>query len=148
MSRTDTYTASAPSRGRATKVTLWVMQVLLAALFAFAAAVKLMGDPTAVSTFQAIGFGDWFRYFTGSCELAGAIGLLVPRLSGLAALGLVGVMVGATLTNLFLLPGAAPVAIVTVLLGAVFGLIAWAHREKTRALAAALGRRGSRPSLA
>ncbi|MEU4345460.1 DoxX family protein [Nocardia sp. NPDC023852] len=28
--------------------------------------------------FNDIGFGDWFRYFTGVVEIAGGIGLLVP----------------------------------------------------------------------
>jgi putative oxidoreductase len=140
--------STAPPRGRAINITLWVLQVLLAAFFVFAAAPKLLGEPTAVAAFQAIGFGEWFRYLTGACELGGAIGLLIPRLSGVAALGLVGVMVGATLTNLFLLPGAAPLAIVTVLLGAVFGWIAWGRWPRTAALLAAVGRRGPRTSPA
>ena len=56
-------------------------------------------------------------------ELADAVGLLIPRLSGLAALGLAGVMVGAVLTHLFFLPPVA-LALVPALLGVVFGLIA------------------------
>lgn len=39
----------------------------------------------------------------GAVELAGAIGLLIPRLAGAAALGLIGVMVGAVITQLFVL---------------------------------------------
>jgi uncharacterized membrane protein len=112
-----------------------VAQVLLAVFFIVASAPKLLGEPTTVASFNTIGLGQWFRYLTGVCELAGGIGLLIPRLSGLAALGLVGLMVGATLTNLFLLPGMAPAAIVTVLLGVVFGLIAWGRWPQTKALA-------------
>jgi putative oxidoreductase len=132
MTASDITAAPVARRGRAINATVWVAQILLAVFFAFAAAAKLLGEPTAVASFESIGFGQWFRYLTGTCELAGAIGLLIPRLSGLAALGLVGVMVGATLTNLFLLPGMAPVAVVTVLLGVVFGLIAryrWPHTK-------------------
>jgi uncharacterized membrane protein YphA (DoxX/SURF4 family) len=114
----------ATSRGRTANILVWSVQILLAALFAGTAAGKLLGDPASVAAFHTIGFGQWFRYLTGACELGGAIGLVIPRLSGLAALGLVGVMVGATLTNLFLLPGMAPVAVLTVLLGVVFALIA------------------------
>jgi len=45
-----------------------------------------------------MGADDWFRYMVGTLELAGGIDLLIPRLAGLAALGLTGVMVGATYT--------------------------------------------------
>jgi uncharacterized membrane protein YphA (DoxX/SURF4 family) len=140
ITMSDVPVTPAARRGHATNIALWIAQALLAALFAFVAAPKLLGDPTAVASFNSIGFGQWFRYLTGACELAGAIGLLIPRLSGLAALGLVGLMVGATLTNLFLLPGMAPVAIVTVLLGVVFGLIARGRWPQTKALTSALKR--------
>jgi uncharacterized membrane protein YphA (DoxX/SURF4 family) len=140
MASNDIPAAPVAQRGRALNITLWVAQVLLAALFVFSAAGKLLGDPTAVASFQTIGFGQWFRYFTGVVELAGGIGLLIPRLSGLAALGLVGVMIGATLTNLFLLPGMAPVAILTVVLGVVIALVAWGRWPQTKALADTLKR--------
>ncbi len=71
-------------RGRALEITLWVVQILLAALFAFAGITKLVSaDPAVAAGFNQIGLGQWFRYFTGAVELVGAIGLLVPRLSGL-----------------------------------------------------------------
>jgi hypothetical protein len=47
-------------------------------------------------------------------------------------------MVGATATNLFLLPGMAPAALVTIALTAVFLLVAWGRRAQTRALMATL----------
>jgi uncharacterized membrane protein YphA (DoxX/SURF4 family) len=140
MFASDLQTTPVAKRTGAVNITLWVAQILLAAFFAFAAAPKLLGDPTAVASFESIGFGQWFRYLTGTCELAGAIGLLIPRLSGVAATGLVGLMVGATLTNLFLLPGMASVAVVTVLLGVIFGLIAWGRLPQTRALLASVRR--------
>lgn len=126
------------TRRRWVNVGLWVIQVLLAAFFVFAASGKLLSDATAVAMYDTIGFGQWFRYLTGICELAGAIGLLIPRLTGVAAMGLAGVMVGATLTNLFLLPGMAPYAIETLALGVIFVLIAYARRDQTRALLAML----------
>lgn len=113
--------------GRALQVILWIGQILFAAAFLFAGGSKLLGAPEQIQSFQTIGFGQWFRYLTGACEVGGAIGLLIPRLTGPAALGLVGVMIGATLTNVFLLPGMAPVAVVTVVLGVLFALIARAR---------------------
>lgn len=82
-------------------ILLWVLQALLAAYFVYSG-FMLFGDGL-VGKFEEIGFGQWLRYLTGVLEIAGAIGLLLPRLCGLAAIGLVGVMVGAVGTELFLL---------------------------------------------
>ena len=66
-------------------------------------------------------------------EIAGAIGLLIPRLCGLAALGLVGVMVGAVIAHLTVLPPAY-LALFPALFGVILGLIAWGRRSRTKAL--------------
>jgi putative oxidoreductase len=148
MTATGITATAKPTRRRAVNVVLWVVQIALAAAFVVVSTPKLLGDPTVVAMFDAIGFGQWFRYLTGACELAGAIGLLIPRLSGLAATGLVGVMIGATLTNLFLLPGMQSTAAVTILLGVGFAVVAWARRDRTVALVATvrrLARRTDRP---
>lgn len=140
MTTHEVRSTDAPHRPRALTVALWVLQVLLAAVFLSAAFTKLSGDPAQVEGFEAIGFGQWFRYLTGVCELAGAIGLLVPRLCGLAAIALVGLMACATLTNLFLIPGMALVAILTVALGILLGVVARARWADTRELLARLRR--------
>lgn len=84
-------------------IIVWVLQVLLAFQFAGGGVFKLIGAPEMVAMFTTIGAGQWFRYLVGTLEIAGALGLLIPRLSGLAAFGLAGLLVGATLTNLFIL---------------------------------------------
>ncbi len=73
-------------------------------------------------------------YLVGALELAGAAGLLIPRLAGLAALGLVALMVGATITNLLVLH-TSPALPVGYLL--VAGLIAWCRRAQVKRLFAA-----------
>ncbi len=119
-------------RRRAVTVTLWTAQVLLGAVFVSVALAKLAGVPTSVEAFNQIGLGQWFRYATGTVELAGGIGLLIPRLAGPAALGLVGVMIGATVTDLVVLtPALAPL---TALLGVAAALIAKARWAETRSL--------------
>lgn len=131
-------TASPPaSRSRGVNVALWVLQVLLALQFVIAGLAKVGGDPAMVEMFADIGIGQWFRYAVGALELAGAIGVLVPRLSGLAALGLVCLMVGATLTNLFVLD-ASP--LLTIGLLVVSALVAWGRWPRTRSLVAGFGR--------
>lgn len=129
--------APTAGRGRFLNIALWVLQVLLALLFAMAGVVKVIGDPATVEMFATIGIGQWFRHLVGVLEIAGAVGVLVPRLSGLAALGLVCLMVGATLTNLFVL-GASPLLTIVLLL--VSASVAWGRWPRTGALAGGTGR--------
>jgi uncharacterized membrane protein YphA (DoxX/SURF4 family) len=113
-------------------VALWALQALLAAYFVYSGFL-LLGDDF-VKKFDEIGFGQWLRYLTGVLEIAGAIGLLIPRLCGLAALGLAGVMVGAVGTELFLLErGDAVLPLILMVLAAV---VAWFRRDSARTLLA------------
>ncbi|PSL56944.1 DoxX-like protein [Saccharothrix carnea] len=118
-------------------IALWLLQVLLAAYFVYSG-VSLLGDDF-VGKFDKIGSGQWLRYVTGVLELAGALGLLVPRLCGLAALGLVGVMTGAVATELFVLgdPDGAVLPAILLVLAAV---VAWFRRDTIRALLQAFGK--------
>src|SRR6267154_2774947 len=90
------------STAKIINVGLWVLQLAAAGMFLMVGFLKLSGNPQLVGLFQAIGLGQWFRYLTGTLEVAGAILLLVPRISGLAALMLAGVMTGAVVTHLFI----------------------------------------------
>ena len=127
-----------PRRVRPGAVVLWVTQVVLAAMFVMASLPKLTGDPVMVELFDAVGAGQWLRYVVGVLELAGAIGLLVARLCGLAALGLTMLLVGATLTNIVAL-GASPAIPLGYLL--VAAVIAWFRRESILAAMRGLVRR-------
>jgi len=108
---TATTTATAPARtaGRAAvaavavAVAVAVVQAALALQFAAGGVLKLTASPAMVEMFADIGAGSWLRYLVGAVEIAGAIGLVVPRLAGTAALGLLGLMVGASVTNIAVL---------------------------------------------
>lgn len=119
------------SRKRILDLGLWGLQALLAFQFAAGGFLKLSSDPAMVGTFDAIGVGRGLRYVVGGLEVAGAVGLLIPRLSGPAALGLVGLMVGASATNVFVV-GTDPWLPVGFL--AVSALIAWGRWPRTTAL--------------
>src|SRR5258705_1895993 len=93
--------------------------------------LKLSGHPQLVALFEAIGLGQGYRYLTGSLEVAGAILLLIPRTSGLAALMLVAVMACAVVTHVFIV-GGSPLG-ATILL-VVTGLVAWGRRQRTMSL--------------
>ncbi|MBB4929933.1 putative membrane protein YphA (DoxX/SURF4 family) [Lipingzhangella halophila] len=123
--------ANAPGRGMA--VALWVLQAVLALFLAFASALpKLIAHPSATETFDRIGYGDWFMYLIGVLELAGAIGLLVPLLSGIAATALSGLMVGAFVYQVTVFEG--EFWFTPVILLVLFALIAWGRRDRTARL--------------
>ncbi len=132
-----TGAASSWNRGHAANVALWALRALLAVVFAMAGLAKVFGDPAMVEMFATIGVGQWFRYVVGALEISGAVGELIPRLSGPAALGLVCLMAGAALANLFVL-GASP--LITIVLFVVSVLVAWGRWPRTRTLLAAFRR--------
>jgi putative oxidoreductase len=121
---------------------LWVAQILLAGFFLFAGG-KVIGPPMAVHQFAkigaAIGTGQWLRYFVGAAELSGAIGLVIPRLAGLAAAGLALDMAGASITNavIFHNPGTTVLTVLLCILLAFIarsrGLTPWVHHENQSA---------------
>ena len=138
----NTATVTARPAGRARRrghALLWAAQIVLAAFFAFAAVPKLAGAHSAVTMFGQIGAGQWLRYLVGTAELAGAAGLLIPRLVGLAAAGLAADMAGASVINAAVLHSAA--IAMTVPLCVVFTLIAASRRAQIRNMAAAITRR-------
>jgi uncharacterized membrane protein YphA (DoxX/SURF4 family) len=123
---------------RRTSVLLWAGQILLAAVFVGAALGKLTGSPGMVQEFGQIGAGQWLRYFVGTAELAGAIGLLTPWLAGLAAAGLAADMAGASIINAAVLHSSN--VVLTVLLCAVSVLLACGRRQQIKDLWAAIRR--------
>jgi putative oxidoreductase len=80
-------------------IALWIVSILLAAMFLAAGGPKLLFLDKVKPMFVHYGYPAWFAGLIGSCEVLGAIGLLIPRLAGLAAAGLSIIMVGATYTH-------------------------------------------------
>jgi putative oxidoreductase len=125
--------SSLGSSAKIVNVVLWVLQIAAAGMFLFVGFLKLSGNPQLVGLFEAIGLGQWFRYLTGTLEVVGAFLLLIPRTSGLGALMLAGVMVGAVVTHLFIVGGSPLMAIILLV---VTGVIAWGRRQRTMNLLA------------
>jgi uncharacterized membrane protein YphA (DoxX/SURF4 family) len=124
--------AERPAQRRGLNIALWVLQGLLGLSFVMVGLTKLAGAEQAVQLFDDIGAGQWFRYLVGALELAGGIGLFVPRLAGLAGLGLAGVMLGAVATHIFVIGGNFAMPLILMVLTA---LVAWGRWDRTRALA-------------
>ena len=71
--------------GKGRLITLWILSGLVALAFIAAGGAKLAGVAVMVEMFDKVGLGQWFRYFTGLLEVAGAIGLLMSRYAFYAA---------------------------------------------------------------
>ena len=94
--------------------------------------MKLIGVPSMVETFGAIGMGQWLRHVTGLVEIYGGAALLMPSLAPFAAVLLASTMVGAALAHLLVLPGSPILAFV---LFALCSVIAWTGRNQITACA-------------
>ncbi|HEV2530050.1 MAG TPA: DoxX family protein [Thermomicrobiales bacterium] len=124
-------TTSAEPGGRIGNIVLWVVQVVLALVFAGSGISKLAGDGSMVDMFADIGIGQWFRYLTGAIEIVLAGAILVPRACGLAAAGMAAVMVGAIIATLARLDD--PIWVPLILLIVAAG-VAFARWPRTRRL--------------
>ena len=124
--------AAASTPPRWTSVGLWAVRGLLALAFVSAGGAKLYGVPMMVQEFEHIGLGQWFRYLTGALEVLGALLILTPSLTAFGALLLIGIMIGATITHLFVIGGTAVPALVLLALSAV---VAYAKRGQVASLA-------------
>jgi len=119
--------------------TLWVIQGLLAALFLFAGSMKLILPIEALA--GPVTLPGWFLRFIGVAEVAGAIGLILPwltriqpRLTPVAAGGLVIIMGGATVITV--IGGPAATAAVPFVVGLLAATVAYG-RSTTLTLAPA-----------
>ena len=125
------------SPSRALRAGLWGTQILLAAAFLMAGGMKLsvpIEQLAANMPWVSGAMGPFVRWI-GAAEVAGALGLILPaatriqpRLTVLAAAGLVLLMLGAAATHVargeF---GALPVP---VMLGALSAFVAWGRGRR------------------
>ena len=126
----------ARTTSRGMNIALWVAQVLLAIAFGMAGAMKLF-TPIAelAAKMPSEAAMPALIRFIGASELAGAIGLILPaatrilpRLTILAAAGLLVVMVLATAFHVW--KGELSHAPVPIVLGAIAGFIVWGRARK------------------
>ena len=115
------------SAARIRTIAVWAVRVALAVQFGAGGAGKVAGSEQMVRMFDDIGAGQWLRVFVGVLEIAGAVGLLVPRLAAAAALGLVALMAGAAVTNVAVL-GIAPT--VPLVFGVLAAVVAYSRRHQ------------------
>jgi uncharacterized membrane protein YphA (DoxX/SURF4 family) len=129
-----TATPATTTTSRAANIGLWTLQVLLAAVYAFSAFGKLTAEAQNVAGFAAMGLGNTGMYIIGTLELAGAIAMFIPVLTGLAATCFVALMIGAVILT-WAIGGGVLVAIPATVL-VVAAIVAWGRRDSTRRLVA------------
>jgi uncharacterized membrane protein YphA (DoxX/SURF4 family) len=83
---------------------IWAFQILAAVQFFLTGLDKVSDAPPMVQLFAAVGFGQWFRYFTGTLEIVSAALLLMPRLAHIGAALLALTMIGALIAHATILP--------------------------------------------
>ena len=124
----DVVAAPPVRRSKLLTTAIWIVRVLLFAVFLLQGLDKFGSRPLWIQIFEQIGWGQWFRYFTGIVETAGAIAMLVPALTPVAVLLLGSAMVGALLTHV-LVVGTGPATVtVAILLGLIL-VIGWSWRS-------------------
>ncbi len=129
-------TSTTPARpGRAANITLWTLQVLTAAIMVIAAGPKVTLDPSAVAGFEGIGISPTGTLIIGLLEIAGAIAMFIPRLTGLAAICFIALMIGAVSTSVIYHDPIEFLILPSVVL-VVVSIIAYGRRRSTVELAA------------
>ncbi len=77
-----------------------IVKALISLIFLFEGITKLLALQFQVDFFNHWGYPVEFMYLIGLLEIAGAIGLWIPKLSVYANIGLLGIMVGAFYTHI------------------------------------------------
>lgn len=108
--------------------TSWLLQVAGGMVFFSTGLAKLAGLAGTITTFEALGIGQRFRFFTGAVEVLGALLLLSPNTAGLGAAVLAGVMIGATSAHLLILHSSPLLPLVLLI---AMSSLAWLRREQS-----------------
>jgi putative oxidoreductase len=108
-------------RGAIDVFTMWLPRLALIAAFVFIGATKFNDNPNGMwfKLFEQIGFGQWFRYFAGVMQVGGALLMLTPWTLTLGAAMLACTMVGAMITDIFVMHAVGYALVPLILLGMI-----------------------------
>jgi uncharacterized membrane protein YphA (DoxX/SURF4 family) len=87
------------------KIAIWALRVVLGLVFLYVGTTKVTGTGHTVEYFEAIGWGQWFRYLTGVIDIGGAALLFVPKWTYVGAILLACSVGTGTLISLTVLRG-------------------------------------------
>jgi uncharacterized membrane protein YphA (DoxX/SURF4 family) len=82
-------------------ITDWVLRIGVGLFFLAVGIEKFTAGPKSewIAIFAKIGWGEWFRYFTGAVETLGALLMLIPRTTIAGTALLASAMMGAILAH-------------------------------------------------
>lgn len=106
----------------------WVLQGLLGLAFIASGFNKLIHLTDTVNMFNSIGLPTALAYVISSAEVLGGIGLLIPRLTRLAAMGLIIVMIGAVIMHATKIPGGIAGGVPASVLLVLLAVLVWLRR--------------------
>jgi len=119
---TDLRLAPEETRSRIDILITWILRLGVAAVFFSVGTSKFDAHSHWIKIFDQIGLGQWFRYFTGVLQIAGAVLVVIPR-TFLLGIGLLACTMAGAVTAwlvVFHAPGNAVIpAIILIALGAV-----------------------------
>jgi putative oxidoreductase len=72
--------------GKARAVATWILRIFVGLAFLGIGIEKLTGTMGTIPFFDAIGWGQWFRYVSGAMDAAGALLIFLPRWTSLGAI--------------------------------------------------------------
>ena len=108
----------------------WALRFVIFIVFLYFGTAKfksLAGAPWVV-LFDQIGFGQWFRYFTGVLEIIGAFLVLVSNAVEIGLATLIAIMFGALVISLLLLHSPSEAFFPFAFLCALVAF--WLHRRR------------------
>ena len=103
----------------------WVLQVLLGLAFIASGFNKLRDLTATIGMFGSMGLPSALAYVIGGAEVLGGIGLLIPRFTRLAAMGLIIVMIGAVFMHATKIPGGLAGGVPAIVLLVLLGVLLW-----------------------
>ena len=109
----------------------WILQVVLGLFFIFAGFNKVRDMSVTVAMFANLGLPSVLAYVVGGAELLGGIGLLVPRLTRFAAMGLLIIMIGAVFMHATKIPGGLAGGLPALVSLILLGVLVWLRQPIT-----------------
>ena len=101
---TDRLLLEQQERVPAFDITGLVLRLAVCAVFVGVGTTKFQSQSMWVGMFDEIGLGVWFRYLTGTLQVAGGLLFLTPRTAPLGAAIAGCTMAGAVVVHLLVLP--------------------------------------------